>query len=62
MQGNLSFWWDWMWLPFWDSLDAIQKEDYLIANAAPLGWVEYFNFHEAHIRKINDMSMVNIRI
>ncbi|CNC20547.1 Uncharacterised protein [Yersinia pseudotuberculosis] len=51
-----------MWLPFWDSLDAIQKEDYLIANAAPLGWVEYFNFHEAHIRKINDMSMVNIRI
>lgn len=51
MQGNLSFWWDWMWLPFWDSLDSAQKEDYLIANAAPLGWVEYFNFYEVHIRK-----------
>lgn len=29
MQGNLSFWWDWMWLPFWNSMDKTERENYL---------------------------------
>ncbi|KEY60414.1 hypothetical protein [Serratia sp. DD3] len=51
MQGNLSFWWDWMWLPFWNSMDGTKKKDYLTVNFAPLNWVEYFNFHEVNISK-----------
>lgn len=49
MQGNLSFWWDWMWLPFWNSMNKDQKDKYLIENSAPASWVEYFDFYDAHI-------------
>ncbi|MBV6821292.1 hypothetical protein KWG64_25460 (plasmid) [Rahnella sp. PD12R] len=51
MQGNLSFWWDWMWLPFWKSMDASEQKKYLIAHSAPSSWVEYFEFYENYINE-----------
>ncbi|OMQ18214.1 hypothetical protein [Serratia oryzae] len=51
MQGNLSFWWDWMWLPFWNSMDTSEKKYYLIAHSAPLNWIEYFDFYDTYINK-----------
>lgn len=53
MQGDLSFWWDWMWLPFWNGMDKIQKNKYLVQNFAPENWVAYFDFYENHINKNN---------
>lgn len=49
-QGNFEYWWDNFWLPFWDSLDTNEKQNYLHMNKAPTGWVEYLDFYEEHLR------------
>jgi hypothetical protein len=30
-QGSLEFWWDHIWLPFWESCTASEKEQYLLS-------------------------------
>lgn len=49
-QGNFEYWWDNLWLPFWDSLDTSEKKNYLLTNNAPVGWVQYLNFYEEYLR------------
>ncbi|MDR2365943.1 MAG: hypothetical protein LBD68_08855 [Zoogloeaceae bacterium] len=43
LQGNIEFWWNHFFLPFWNFLDADGKKRYL--DKAPSGWAEFILCH-----------------
>jgi hypothetical protein len=40
LQGDMQYWWDWFWVPFWAAADEGERVRYLEKYSARRGWVE----------------------
>ncbi|MES4613101.1 hypothetical protein V2154_11005 [Ewingella sp. CoE-038-23] len=49
MQGDFEFYWEWMWLPFWESIDFTERKEFLKSEQAPSNWVDFFIYYEEQI-------------
>lgn len=45
LQGSLEYWWDWLFLPFWNAADASAKASYLEKFPASAEWMEFLETH-----------------
>ncbi|HFZ0996213.1 TPA: hypothetical protein ACIJRG_004646 [Escherichia coli] len=45
LQGELEFWWESIWSPFWHSLSPDERNDFLVKNNATPKWREFIEFH-----------------
>ncbi|WP_332854233.1 hypothetical protein [Duganella sp. S19_KUP01_CR8] len=43
LQGSLDYWWNWLWMPYWNSASPEEREQ-LLAQASD-DWREFFEFH-----------------
>ncbi|WP_148716702.1 hypothetical protein [Chitinolyticbacter meiyuanensis] len=46
LQGNIEFWWSHFWAPFWRSLSAARRLQYL--QSAPAVWAEFIETHQSN--------------
>jgi hypothetical protein len=41
LQGDMQYWWDWFWVPFWSAADEGERVRYLKKYPPGRGWLEY---------------------
>ncbi|WP_417660876.1 hypothetical protein [Pseudomonas sp.] len=45
-QGELEYWWNWVWLPYWDNCTPAERNNYLSTVGATQEWQEYLRNEE----------------
>jgi hypothetical protein len=45
LQGSMEYWWDWLFSPFWNTLDAEDREIYLKRYSANQDWGDFLSAH-----------------
>ncbi|MDR1708535.1 MAG: hypothetical protein LBS70_02315 [Candidatus Accumulibacter sp.] len=43
LQGSLDYWWRWLFMPYFSSLNEAEKNSFL--ESCPPGWAEFIRFH-----------------
>lgn len=45
LQGSMEYWWDWLFLPFWNAADTPARSRYLQKHPADEEWREFLETH-----------------
>lgn len=46
LQGDIEYWWDHFWSPFWNGLSPVQREAYLTRVSASANWIDCIHRHQ----------------
>ena len=45
LQGDIEYWWDWLFLPFWSAANEATRSHYLATYPTNEDWMEFLDFH-----------------
>jgi len=45
LQGDIEYWWDWLFLPFWSAADEATRSRYLTTYPTNEDWLEFLDSH-----------------
>ncbi|WP_151069637.1 hypothetical protein [Cupriavidus oxalaticus] len=57
LQGDIEYWWDNYWSPFWESLTAEEREEYLRSRGATEEWKSCIWLHGREARELLESAL-----
>lgn len=45
LQGSMEYWWEWLFMPYWNSRDEAARQRYLAEHPTSAPWLEFLSSH-----------------